>query len=375
VYDNEENQELRSHRAMARRLAGAFVLSCAGFTASGRGIVDLGLPPGATGMWAQGISGDGRVVVGHTVFSNDRAVRWTAVDGVQYLSGQTGVTAVAARATNWDGTVVVGDRYTANPSHAFRWTSAGMTDLGSLPGSTESYGRGVSGDGSVVVGYAHYPSSPERGFRWTGAGGMQPLASLPGHASSQALGISGDGAYIVGNSTSATGEGRLVRWTIAGDVEDLGSLPQFGNHEAHAANVDGSVIVGRSGVEAVRWKAGEGLQTLARPAGVTAGIADVVSADGSVIAGRLSRTVGPFAMMWTQGTGMVELNQFLPTIGVNVTGWNLQAVTGVSADGLTLTGYGAHDGAPRAWVVTIPGPGALGAYVTAGAWALRRRRP
>jgi len=353
--------------------AGAVLLLSA--TTALAGIIDLGLPSGAAGLRAAGISANGQVVTGATFPSDSRAIQWSAVEGVQYLTGQAGTTGAIGTAANGDGSVIVGSRGTSNPALAFRWTAAGgMVSLGSLPGSTNSFGTGVSADGNIVTGYARYSSSGDRAFRWTAASGLQQLVAMPGHAAAEAFGISGNGEFVVGNSTNSVGEGRLVRWNTAGVVEDLGALPQFGNHEAYGASFDGSVVVGRSGVEAVRWTDLGGLQALARPAGVTSAVADAVNGNGSVIAGRLSRVGGPYAMMWTQSTGMVDLNQYLPTIGFDVTGWNLQAVTGVSADGMTLTGYGSHNAGARGWVVTIPSPGAAAIAGTGGTVLVVRRR-
>ena len=54
---------------------------------------------------------------------------------------------------------------------------------------------------------------------------------------------------------------------------------------------------------------------------------------------------------------MRDLNQVLPREhGISLDGWFLYSATGVSADGMTIVGFGAHDHvASVAWIATIPG--------------------
>ena len=62
--------------------------------------------------------------------------------------------------------------------------------------------------------------------------------------------------------------------------------------------------------------------------------------------------------------------------GVDLTGWQLVEACAVSADGLTIVGYGYNpDGYPEAWIATIPEPSVIG-LATLGALGillLRRR--
>jgi hypothetical protein len=57
---------------------------------------------------------------------------------------------------------------------------------------------------------------------------------------------------------------------------------------------------------------------------------------------------------------MVDLNAYLPSQGLDLTGWTLESATGISADGTTIAGYGMFNGLARAWLVTgLPTPGAI----------------
>jgi hypothetical protein len=60
---------------------------------------------------------------------------------------------------------------------------------------------------------------------------------------------------------------------------------------------------------------------------------------------------GDRAFLWTAVQGMVDLNTYLSLLGVDLTGWTLAEVTGISADGSALVGYGTFNGADRAFLV------------------------
>jgi hypothetical protein len=70
---------------------------------------------------------------------------------------------------------------------------------------------------------------------------------------------------------------------------------------------------------------------------------------------------------------MVDLNVYLPSIGIGLSGWGLSEALAISPDGRTIMGTGAGpDGLYGAWIVTIPSPGAAG-LLAAGVLAARRR--
>ncbi len=49
---------------------------------------------------------------------------------------------------------------------------------------------------------------------------------------------------------------------------------------------------------------------------------------------------------------MVDLNQLLPSLGINLTGWLLNEVHGLSLDGTAITGWGRLNNERRSWLVT-----------------------
>lgn len=319
-----------------------------------------------------------------------------------------------------DGSVVVGEGLSANGIEAFRWSQAtGMVGLGSLGGSEfVSSALGVSASGEVVVGGSVSPFSGERveAFRWTEVTGMVALGDLAGgEFFSAAAGVSGDGSIVTGGSTSALSPtlGETFRWTQLTGLVGVGVLPGSGNPATIASRIsaDGSVIVGwattGNGREAFRWSESEGLVAMGDlPGGSFDSLATGVSADGAVIVG-LALNPGPTSFRWTAATGMVDLGrppggnssaawgvsadgsvvvgdagvagERVPAIwtesegmrslvdvlvelglGAELKGWDLEQARAISADGLTVVGWGySPDGGEEAWLAYLGQPSVL----------------
>lgn len=311
-------------------------------------LIDIGVPAGATSAFATGLSADG-----------------TTVDGRE---GQ-------------------------NSIGAFRWTSAtGNVNLGPPPGSLRGFAGGASSDGTVVVGRG---GTPQRAFRWTLAGGMQLLGLLPGLTASTAATVGGDGSIVVGQSAAAGIGARAVWWNSAGDAHDLGT--SISNSAAFGISRDGSVNVGLDSPHPFRWTGAGGVQHIPIPEGFGSGFANSSDEDGSKIAGAFSRsdfsdsrawvwsptdgirllprkhkseaatiirangaliggtfrtsTGGPRSTVWHPAFGGMSLNDSLLRLGVDMDGWILGFVAGISADGVTIAGSGTHNGNQRAWLL------------------------
>lgn len=303
---------------------------------------------------AYAVSADGSVVVG---WSNERAFRWTASEGMRSLGTLRGGSSVAL-GVSADGSVVVG----WSDGRAYRWTpSAGMQSLGTLAGiGGSSTAWGVSADGSVVVG-----ESNGRAFRWTESGGMQDLGAWLG--SSVARAVSADGSVIVGWSGD-----RGFRLTPS----EL-HFPFGLGSRAYAVSADGSVVVG--GPQAFRWTRTGGMQYLAPGVGA-ASEAFGVSADGSVVVGWINDS-RYLAFRWTLTDGLELLNQKYAHLLSD--GSVLGIARAVSADGRYIVGagYNARTGRNEAFLLdtqpltVIPEPTTLSLFALgAGAVALVRRR-
>ena len=102
---------------------------------------------------------------------------------------------------------------------------------------------------------------------------------------------------------------------------------------------------------------------------------NAITRDGSVVVGGSSLLGGgTHAMLWNSTQGMVDLNTYLPSIGIDLTGWTLTSALGISADGSAIAGYGKYNGIDRAYLVTIPAPATPWVLAVGGVLVLRRRR-
>lgn len=325
---------------------------------------------------AAAVSADGSSVVvnsGVQFFQGTRSYRWRQGGEMLDIGAAPDAVNTFAQAINADGTAMAGSYYTADRDRAFRWTTGGgIQDLGTLAGAT--YGAsawGISLDGSVVSGTSS-STNGDRAYRWTEAGGMQDLGVLAGGGYSFGLGLSGDGSAVTGLSESATGERAFV-WTSGGGMQEL--IGGDGEPSAgFAISRNGSVVAGYCGMFAARWQDGA-FQSLGSLEGGTFSTAYCVSGDGLSAGGFSDDASGELsATLWTASLGMVDLNVYLASLGVDMAGWRLTTTTGISADGRTLVGVGVFDGEERGWVATIPAPGTAGVLGLAGLLASRRRR-
>ena len=81
--------------------------------------------------------------------------------------------------------------------------------------------------------------------------------------------------------------------------------------------------------------------------------ATAISADGQLIGGMFQTPAGNYrSALWHPTFGAVALNEYLPRLGVDMDGWSLGFIAGISADGTRIAGSGTHNGNPRAWLVT-----------------------
>jgi probable HAF family extracellular repeat protein len=257
-------------------------------------MVGLGdLPGGSHISYANGVSGDGSIVVGRGHTGPDRAFRWTEATGMVQIGDLPGGSAdsIAGRISA-DGSTIIGSSSSASGREAFRWTQAtGMQGLGDLPGGTfESYANALTPDGSTIVGSSGVAGSAgtsadaREAFLWTAAAGMIGLGDLPGGIDwSAAYDVSADGKTIVG-----IGYGALPS-------------PPF--------------PPGGSVQKAVIWDPRFG------------------------------------------GGGIMELELVFQMLGIDLDGWVLLDAVGVSADGNTIVGTAQKFGVKSGWIAVIPEPG------------------
>jgi probable HAF family extracellular repeat protein len=198
----------------------------------------------------------------------------------------------------------------------------------------------------VVAGTLFNSPGNRRAFRWTSSGGTA-LSDLPvGIVGSDATAISADGSTVVGWSYDANDVQHAFRWTTAGGSQLLGHLPGFPN----------------------------------TPAPMATSSATDVTADGSVVVG--FDAGGPLpgeggAFIWDAAHGMRGLKGVLTQeYGLDLSGWTLSSVDGITPDGTTIVGMGSHPdlGQAVAWRVVLPEPGAAAVLLGIPCLLLRRTR-
>lgn len=283
------------------------------------GFTDLGGLPSAPAnvsgsAQATGVSDNGAVVVGWSAGQYaSEPFRWASGKMTSLIAGSA--YAQVASGTSSSGAVVVGTRASASGSEAFRWTSTGVVGLGDLPGAgLNSSAEDVSGDGSVVVGRGD-GTEGLRAFRWTAATGMVSLGVAPGDVTSAARSVSRDGAVVVGSGAFPGGQ-QAIRWTATTGMVGLGDV-QGGAGSSFATGVsgDGSVVVGAA-------KTGANEQE---------------------------------AFLWTASSGMRRLRDVLAEQGLDLSSWQLQFASDISADGKTIIGSGWLSGQGQVgWILTLP---------------------
>lgn len=344
------------------RIGLIFLLAPAHVTWGVPTITAVPLPPGATSNDVRCISGNGAVVAGHAgPLSPNYLYLWSSPSIPVVLTKPANWFYYQPDALNHDGTAMTGYGTLGNPivSRAYRWTQTlGFQELGTL-GGDKSWGYAISADGQTVVGHTWTNGiNPNLAFTWTPGGGMQAVPLAPGMTNGFGYGMNASGTAIVGKAYTNAGE-VVFRWTQAGGTENLG--PGTGNTWAAGFKVsaDGTRVAmnyGQSCMDAYMYVTGQGLL----PAGPIPGFVRTtprgITPDGvAMVADQQLQCAlsGPTdrASVWTQSRGMVEMMSYLTQEGINLSGWVLNSVAGVSNDGTTIAGTGTFGGQQRGWVV------------------------
>lgn len=326
----------------------------------------LGEPSGASSSVPQGISADGKVVVG---YASGRPTRWTAETGTQFLPLLPGATEALARGVSGDGTLVVGTATTPSGYRACLWTADGaVVNLSDRPGlGTMHSANAISRDGSTIVGGGIYFGYP-RAMWMTLTGSPQILGPFAAERQdSSGLAVSGDGSVIAGLFLHGSWRREPYRWTAEEGMVGLGLGPGPFVDGAYVRDMseDGRAVVGYAlaitGQNfAFRWTAETGLVELPPPPGATYSYALAVNGDGSMVLGELSGGLGDpeRAGMWDQTHGWRFVEDVLRELGLEqqLEGWTLEAVFAVTPDGRYIVGTGQYEGRrPLAWIADLGG--------------------
>ncbi len=215
-----------------------------------------------------GMSSDGSIISGamstNTDWNDRRAIVARVGQPVQVLpllSGWSKVT--SAVVISGDGTVVAGTLQGSGapaPQRGFRWTAAGGIQALPYPRAGDNFMtvRGISRDGSTIVGESvNLATGIDAAFRWRAATGSQilPIPAPPFATQARALAVSANGEVVVGRYTGQTGT-RAARWDASLSMHDLGTINGSTRNEARCVSDDGLIIGGFAGqANSVTWRA------------------------------------------------------------------------------------------------------------------------
>jgi len=344
-----------------------------------QGVGDL--PGGVFQSHAWDVSGDGTIVVGRSVSTDNHtlAFRWVDTLGIMALDPtieDTGIHAFnEASAISFDGTTIVGSTLLGgNGRQPMSWTaSGGLKGRGlytNIDPNKYQDGRatGVSSDGSKMVGLitvevpdpGYYQATP---FSANLPGG--PMNLLPAGDTTSfawAWDVSGDGSVIVGGYSATPDPGNLdpieaARW-VNGSRTNIGSLGAGYQNVAHVISNNGHYIAGLSNdgttVRVFRWSQAGGMDSIGTVPYLSEGpTIRGISGNGRVVVGTDGIPSHPF--IWMEGDSMRNLQDFLANeLGVDLGGWTLTAGMGLSDDGSVVVGYGKNDsGYTEGWVANL----------------------
>ena len=247
---------------------------------------------------------------------------------------------------------------------AFQPVGADPVQLTS-PLQTNANGYDIADDGTVVgLSFGDNFVGPAVAFVWTDAEGMTALPVNRPDNYSRANVISADGHVIAGWNDQDDGFRTAVVWTdrVPVDVVDRDGLAVG---EADGISVDGRFVVGSSYTDingnagSWRWNSHSNTMTMIPLMTFAFG----VSADGSTIVGNTGFFDDPprAAVVWRKSVGSMMLADYLAEEGIVVPdGWDLSGgLTGISADGRTIVGWGSGPLGTQSYVIRIDAPDAI----------------
>ncbi|HPZ96581.1 MAG TPA: immunoglobulin domain-containing protein [Phycisphaerae bacterium] len=345
----------------------------------------------ASGTTVTGISADGTVVCGTT--AANRAFIWTRTEGFREIGVPAGATQSKAAGVGWyNGNVVVAVNCNASSFTARRWegNTAGVGTFASLPklnGALEwvATGLGSSGTDYWISGLAPTGGAGggRKAGRYTRSTNTTASYTLPphGHDNSDFHAVSDNGrcgGQYQYKGQAPTGGARNAMIYVGGtQCVALNTLLGGPNtiYEAvvRAMSRDGTAQGGWSYYagggawqQPVVWK--DSLTPTAVPF-IPGGDGDnwgeilALNGDGTVAGGYSCRKNtgvpdGPReALIWDAAYGTRQYQGLLTSeYGLDLAGWSLQEIRGMSADATTVIGNGTYDGQTRAWIVSAVTP-------------------
>ncbi len=318
--------------------------------ASFQGLGDL--PGGEFSSSAQGLSADGKVIVGFgATSSGEEAFRWTEETGLVILGNlpDKSFKKSWANKVSADGNVIVGYGDPVgqgwNTYKGFVWTSSeGMREIGPLDTSKRSMAFCVSGDGTIIAG-----DGGPAAFKWTKESQTTQMGVLPGRTHSRIIGMSANGKVMIGQSYSLPAwddeDGFIMKED--GTMQSLASLTGGKYCMVLCMSPDGSAIAGTthtSSFPAFFWTNEKGFVNIGHlPERNTTHPGDMTPFGKIIVGGSFSGPDDGNAFIWDGIQGMRNLQTVLEKeYGLDLTGWKLQNATGITPDGNVIVGTGIN---------------------------------
>ncbi len=325
-------------------------------------IVDLGTL-GGTNSWGYGINDAGQVTgMAETITRGQNAFITNVDNKMLDLGTLGGDTSVGYGINNFGQ--VTGSAKIASPTwytaydHAFIAQQTGlMTDLGTLGGNI-SVGRSINNAGQVV-GYARDSDGRTHGFINTS--GVMTDLGFRGFA----LDIN-DSGLVTGSYLTTNGSYHALITNSDGNLTDLGTLGGYSS-EGAAVNASG-IVVGHSDTGRPYFTSG-GTMSVSSHAFVTDSLGNMtdlgtlggyqsIALDindlGQIVGNSTTSILKDYFSQYEKSAFVTEngvLKDLNSLLNVTDSGWFLTSAEGINNSG-QITGYGFHDGATRAFLLT-----------------------
>ena len=309
-----------------------------------------------------------------------------------------------ANAISADGSTAVGTSSSAVQVFPFRWTDAGGFEaVEPLPGSIDYSILTVSETGRYIAGNNQLLDNlgDRVGYVWSEASGPVSIGALPTGSGRSTINSVAESGLAVGSSAFAfTPTGfdinRAVSWTQEGGLLAL-PLPEpsdieFNSLALRVLDDDGIIVRAESGTwvyepdgsyrelpgadnmtrfnsqatfmignintpfgpRGVYWTPETGERELAVPSYVQAFSALAMSDDGSIVYGTAD---GLGRVLWINQSDPVTIQDYFAGFGVNLDGWNILGISGISDDGTRFVGDATRDdwesGRSEGFLITI----------------------
>jgi uncharacterized membrane protein len=313
-------------RVLCTALVGTFLF--AGTAADAQSVRTLTPLEGYDYAQPTGISSNGRYVVGLSMVRIEPFHTPTLWDSDRKPHELIGLQ--QPRGVSNDASVIVG---TANV-RATVLTPTGIIDLGA------GAALDVSAQGSVVVGYLNSPT--RQGFCYSVSSGiLTSLLPAEGDDWSDSHATNDAGTFIVGTTRNSVSDvRRACVWSASGGrpliVLDMGT---FRDSFASGVSADGSVVAGRVGSTAARWVDGH-LEVIASGNGGASCLG--LSDDGTLLVGRYYEppVEWDWGFLYDARLGLLSLRNILTDAHVDLSHLEVQGLDFMSSDGHNIVGLG-----------------------------------